>query len=228
MGSEATAPVDLRAYVAALEAALTRARGREIALVGHEFVLAQAWHAAGVPLELVLQTLSEHATKVRAPSLEYLRRHVEARVRRSRSPLAPNAPAPHPEEVPGAGVAPAAVGVARDWLARLRAWLAGQEAVRGPDARSGALRERVETLAAWLQAAPEAHAIDAALEALDDDVSGMALHVCGAATLERFRAEAARSVARQRGRLDERALEEALARYVRRRARAACDVPERG
>lgn len=213
---------DLSTYVAALESALTRARGRAITLVGHEFALARAWHAAGVPLELVLQTLSEQSTALRAPSLGYLRRQVEARVRRAHARPAPHRP------TPAGGGAPAAVETARAWLTRLRDWLTEQTALHGADARLGSLRARVQALGAWLDELPEARALEEALEALDEAVSGLALVVCGEATLERFRAEAARSVRRQRGRLDERALEEALARYVRRRARTACGVPERG
>jgi hypothetical protein len=210
---------DLTAYVAAIEAALARGRGRDVALSGRDFALARTWHAGGVPLAVVLATVGEHfAAGHGGHSLAYLRRHVEARARRSRATQAVGATKARPRDD---------VAVARDWLARLRAWLdarAGDAtAFHALRAHAGALARRLEAPA--LEPPDE---LDAALAALDDALSEAALGACGEEAAARFRAEAARAVGRQRGRLDETALEAALRRYVRRRARAAWDVPERG
>lgn len=216
------APDDTRlsSYITALEAGLTRARGRDVAVVGRDFELARSWYAAGVPVSLVLSTLEEQRTAgYTGHSLEYLRPHVEARARRSFLRRAAP-PAAKPAAADGG------IEAARDWLARVRAWLDGPAAA---PASLETLRGTVDALARRLAAAPALapDELGAALDALDSQLTAAALLGCDDALLARFRAEAHRTAERQRGRVDPRALERALERYVARRARAAREVPER-
>jgi len=175
----------------------------------------------------VLATLAEHFAAGRGGhSLAYLRRHVEARAKRSRATQADSATTGGAEGAAALAGSRADVGDARDWLARLRAWLD----THASDALSpfAALRGRASALAERLEARalPTASELDAALDALDDALSEAALGACGD-DAARFRAEAARAMARQRGRLDAATLDAALRRYVRRRARETWDVPAR-
>lgn len=221
------APDDLEAYVAAVEGALTRLRGRVVELTGRDFALARGWHAAGVPVETVVATLEEHFAAGRGgQSLTYLRRQVEARAGRSRAtPAGGAATATAPARAAGSRDD---VDAARDWLARLHAWL--DTRAGDPATRWAAIRGHERALTRRLEAPrfPTAAELEAALGTLDEALSEAALRACGVAAAARFRAEAARAVARQRGRLDEAALEAALRRYVRRRARETWAVPERG
>ncbi len=201
--------VDLQTYVAAIEASLTRARGRECALSPHDFALARAWHAAGVALALVVDLVEREGAPAR--SLAYLRRRIEAAAKRS----AVNA-APRTDEAAVIASCDDGSGAARAWLERLLRWL---------DERPRAEFEETRTLAAALV---ERSALESgALRELDDALTAAALRACGATQLALFRQEAARAAARQRGQLDDAALEEALQRYERRRARELLGVPER-
>ncbi len=211
---------DLRAYVAALEAAFTRARGREHVLSPHDFALARAWHASGVPLALVLDEVAR--TSPQAGSLAYLRRGVEARAKTSATAGA--AAALQTAPAPAAPSERADLAAARAWLDGLRVWLAAPEA----SAEFGALRASVASLDDDLSHEPPPDVLRSSLAALDVALAEAALRACGPARVAHFRQEAARAVARQRGRLDDEALEEALRRYERRRARELLGIPERG
>ncbi len=201
--------VDLQAYVAAIEAALTRARGRECALSPHDFALARAWHAAGVALALVVDLVARDGAQAR--SLAYLRRRIEAAAKRSAVSAAPDA------DVTVADV-PSDDGLSatRAWLGRLLRWLDERPRAEFEDAR------------ALASALVQRSALEpSALRELDDALTAAALRACGDRQLALFRQEAARAVARQRGQLDDRALEEALRRYECRRARELLGLPER-
>lgn len=210
---------ELSAYVTALEAAFTQARGREQVLSPHDFALARAWHAAGIPLALVVDEMARGGR--RANSLAYLRRGVEARAKLSATAGATAPARTAPTVSPGR----ADLELGLDWLARLRAWLAAPERSAAFDdvaARASALDAR------QVDAPPSPEELRASLGDLDEALTQAALRVCGPGQVARFRQEAARSVARQRGRLDDAALEDALRRYERRRARETLGLPERG
>ncbi len=57
------------------------------------------------------------------------------------------------------------------------------------------------------------------LREIDDDVSAAVVHALSPSDLEEFRDEAARAIERHRGRVDEEALSDAMARYTLQRAR---------
>lgn len=201
--------VDLHAYVAAIEAALTRARGRECALSPHDFALARAWHAAGVALALVVDLVEREGAQAR--SLAYLRRRIDAAAKRAAVRAAPHADgavlgAPNDD----------GVDAVRAWLGRLLRWI---------DERPRAEFDGARALASAFVERPALE--PAALRELDDALTAAALRACGDTQLALFRQEAARAAARQRGQLDDEALEEALRRYERRRARELLGVPER-
>lgn len=81
MTSSPAEPEPLTAYLEALEAHLTRLRGREHVLSPPDFGLARTWHQAGVPLALVLSALDAAAAADRALSLAGVRREVESAFR---------------------------------------------------------------------------------------------------------------------------------------------------
>jgi hypothetical protein len=63
------------------------------------------------------------------------------------------------------------------------------------------------------------------LREIDDDVSEAVLHALAPSDLEEFREEAARAIERHRGRVDEDALSDAMARYTLQRARERLGLP---
>jgi hypothetical protein len=211
-------PSGLDGYVAALEAALTRLRGREVVLSAHDFALARAWQSAGWPVTWVLDEIAgSQARGERPSSLAYLRRRVEARARRSAGVV--------PPEESGAVAAPPGPDLqdaARAWSRALRSWLLGH----GAHGSAVALGARLDAFDAGLTHWTPVE-VQAGLAALDTALDETALALCGTERAAGFQREAARAVARQRGRLDDAALEAALARYERRRAREVLGAPER-
>ena len=63
------------------------------------------------------------------------------------------------------------------------------------------------------------------LREIDDDVSDAVLHALAPSDLEEFREEATRAIERHRGRVDEDALSDAMARYTLQRARERLGLP---
>lgn len=217
-----TASGDLEVYVATVEAAFTRLRGRVHELSPHDFGLCRAWFAAGVPLALVVGEIERAFTAGEdVSSLAYLKRRVDARA--ARSGALETAPATGTATAPEARGPRGDVAAARAWLARVGAWLGA----RGPDAFTR-VRAPVDALQGRLvEEPPDAATLEAALATLDAALDDAALTECGPRQAALFRRQAARAAARQRGRLDDAALEDALRRYERRRAREALGVPAR-
>lgn len=209
-----TEATSLERYLAVLEAAFTRLRGREHVLSARDFALVRTWHAAGWPVAWVLAEIERSASRSERPgSLEFLRRRVEARAARAAGVGGPPAGV---EDAPHDAPSTAAP---RTWSDALRAWLA----LRADHPACAPLPALLDAL----DAAETGDARQAALGALDRALDEIALVLCGPQAAATFRQEAARAAARQRGRLDDDALEAALRRYERRRARAALGVPER-
>jgi Arc/MetJ family transcription regulator len=63
------------------------------------------------------------------------------------------------------------------------------------------------------------------LREIDDDVSAAVVHALSPSDLAEFRDEAARAIERHRGRVDEEALHDAMARYTLQRARERLGLP---
>ena len=202
----------LEALVEAIEAALRSRRGREHVLSPRDFALARSWHEAGVPLATILVAID--AAFERDPdsaSLARCRRHVEE----------------------------LAAGATRE-----RPAVRATERASLPEVsdRLDALRERLEQLPGRVAALPLAELAEVSdlvavasrpnwdylrerLRRIDELVAGAAVDALAPADATALREEAARAAERHRGKVDERALEEAVERLVRQRARETMRLP---
>jgi hypothetical protein len=202
----------LEALVEAIEAALRARRGREHVLSPRDFALARGWHEAGVPLATILVAID--AAFERDPdgaSLARCRRHVE-------------------ELAAGA--------------TRARPAVRETERASLPEVsdRLDALRERLEQLPGRVAALPLAELAEVSdlvavasrpnwdylrerLRRIDELVAGAAVDALAPADATALREEAARAAERHRGKVDERALEEAVERLLRQRARETMRLP---
>jgi hypothetical protein len=202
----------LESYVEGIEASLRTRRGVEHVLSPREFALARAWHEAGIPLATVLVAFDSDPS---VSSLVLCRRRVEQ-----------------------LGTGASATGAA-----------GGREAGRPtlPDLadRLAALKEQLQSLPARAVALPLQEVCDAAdlvavasrpnwsyletrLRRIDDLVSAAALEALAPGELEGLRANAERAAARHRGHVDPAALQEAVERLVRQRARERLQLPRVG
>ncbi len=205
----------LLAYVEAIEGTLRARRGVEHTLAPRDFALARGWYEAGIPLASVLLAIDmAFEADPTVSSLTLVRRRVDE--------LA--APGPRPG------------GLARE-----------SERVSLPEVaeRLTALRERLLELPARAAAQPLAELEEVAdlvavasrpnwdylrarLRRVDDSVSGAALEALAPEEARAIRAEAERSAERHRGRVEPRALEEALSHFLRQRAREKLRLPRVG
>jgi len=203
----------LEAFVEAIEAAMRSRRGKEHVLSPRDFALARGWHEAGVPLATVLVAID--AAFERDPttaSLALVRRRVED----------------------------LASGAARGG----RALPLETERVTLPEVaeRLDALRERLEQLPGRAAALPLAELAEVSdlvavasrpnwdylrkrLQRIDELVAGAAVEALSPAQADALRGEAARAAGRHRGKVDERALDEAAERLLRQRARETLRLP---
>ena len=203
---------DLEAFVEAIEASLRSRRGREHVLSPRDFALARGWHEAGVALATVLVAID--AAFERDPDTASL-----ALCRR--------------------GVEELTAGTTR---ARLAARETERTTLPEVAERLDALRERLEELpgrAAALPLAELAEMIDLVavasrpnwdylrerLRRIDELVAGAAVEALGPKDAALLREEAARAAERHRGKVDERALAEAVERLLRQRARETMRLP---
>jgi hypothetical protein len=206
----------LESYVEGIEASLRTRRGVEHVLSPREFALARAWHEAGIPLATVLVAIDlAFDSDPSVSSLVLCRRRVEQ-----------------------LGTGASATGAA-----------GGREAGRPtlPDLadRLAALKEQLQSLPARAVALPLQEVCDAAdlvavasrpnwsyletrLRRIDDLVSAAALEALAPGELEGLRANAERAAARHRGHVDPAALQEAVERLVRQRARERLQLPRVG
>jgi hypothetical protein len=206
----------VEAYVEAIEGHLRARRGVDHILSPRDFALARAWHQAGVPLATVLVGIdlafdaSENVT-----SLAFCRRRIEALA--ASGPRLQARPAPPVESVPLAEV--------EQILATLAARLAGLRP--GPQACFEPPLRRIHEVRELLAVAsrPNWDYLREKLRDIDDDVSAAVLQSLAAEERDGYRAEAARAIERHRGRLDEAALEDAVARFTVHRARERLGLP---
>jgi hypothetical protein len=207
---------DLDAYVAAIEAHLRARRGQDHALATRDFALARRWSQAGVPLATVLVGIDRaFETGERVSSLAFCRRFVEELV--AAGPRPQTRPSPAPEPVP----LPDLEQMLQALLDRLSALRPGPMACFEPPLRK--IAEVRDLLA--VAARPNWDYLRGKLREIDDDVSAAALQALPHAEAEACRADAARAVERHRGRLDEAALQDAMARYTIQRARERFGLP---
>jgi hypothetical protein len=204
---------ELEAYVEAIESAFRARRGKDQALAPRDFALARGFFDAGVPLATVLVALD--AAFERDPgtaTLAALRRRIEE--------LAP----------PGAGTGPRAVREAAsqslpelaerlDGLRERLLELPGR-ATALPLAELGELADLVA-----VSSRPNWEYLRERLRRLDDLVAAAAIDALTTEQQAALRDETRRAAERQRGKVDERALDEATARLYRQRARETLKLP---
>jgi len=211
--SEAARDPALEAFVEAIEALFRARRGREHVLAPRDFALARGFYEAAVPLAAVLVAIDAAFDRDPATaSLAPCRRRVEE--------LAP----------PGSG-------------------RAGRDSERAslPEVseRLDALRERLLELPGRAVALPLAELAELAdlvavasrpnwdylrerLRRLDELVGSAAGEALSQEQAAALRSETERAAERHRGRVDERALQEATSRLFRQRARETLRLPRVG
>jgi Arc/MetJ family transcription regulator len=207
---------DVQAYVEAIEAHLRARRGVEHILSPRDFALARAWHEGGVPLATVLVGMDrafESASNV--TSLAFCRRWVDELA--AAGPRPQLRPAPPPESVPLKEVE----GLLTTLLEKLGSVKPPAGAAFEPPLRK--IREIQELIS--VASRPNWSYLREKLREIDDDVSAAVLEALAPADLEEFRVEAARAIERHRGRVDEDALSDAMARYTLQRARERLGLP---
>ena len=204
---------ELEAYVEAIETTMRARRGVDHVLSPREFALARGWHDAGIPLATVLVAIDlAFDAEPSVTSLAFCRRRVEQ----------------------------LAAGATRGGGA------AGHEASRPslPELteRMDDLRTRLQDLPPRAAALPLNEVMEVAdlvavasrpnwdylaerLSHIDELVTAAALEALEADVLDGLRAEARSAAARHEGRVDPRALEDAVERRVRQRAREKLKLP---
>jgi hypothetical protein len=203
----------LESFVEDIEGALKGLRGVDRALSPREFALARGWYEAGVPMATVLLALDlAFEADPSISSLAPCRRRVEQLARGATHGARPTGHEGGRPSLPDLGER---LGELRQGLTTLpprAAALALQEVAEVSDLVAVASRPNWDYLAERLERIDELVST-AAVEALDLD------------DLEELRAEADRSAERHRGRVDQRALDEAVQRLVRQRARERLELP---
>lgn len=208
--------VALEAYVEAIESHFRARRGSEHVLSPRDFALARAWHQAGVPLATVLVGLDRAFDSAEdVTSLTFCRRRVEELL--AAGPRPQVRPMPPGESVPLAELADI-LGALLERLHDLRP---------GPEACFDLPLRRIQEVRDLISVAarPNWDFLRRQLREIDDDVSAAALQTLSAEQRAEFGAEAERAVARQRGRVDEAAIEDARTRYLLLRARERLGLP---
>ena len=203
----------LEAFVDAIEAALRARRGKEHVLSPQDFALARSWHAAGVPLASVLVAID--AAFEKDPSTSSL-----ARCRRRVEELAAGGAgraASGPDR--GGGGSLPELGERLDALHERLLELPGRVAAL-PLAELDAVRDLVA-----VASRPNWDYLRERLRKIDALVSQAAVEALPGPAAAALREETTRAADRHRGKVDERALEEAASRLLRQRAREALRLP---
>jgi hypothetical protein len=211
------APADrdagVEAFVEAIEAAMRARRGKEHVLSPRDFALARGWHEAGVSLAAVLVAIDAAFEKDPATaSLALVRRRVEelalgtARV-----------PGALPRETERASLPEVA-----ERLFELRARLEELpgKAAALPLAEVAAVSDLVA-----VASRPNWDYLRTRLRRIDDLVAAAAVEALSPAEAASLKGEAQRAAERHRGKVDERALAEAVERLLRQRSRETLRLP---
>ncbi|HEY7921636.1 MAG TPA: hypothetical protein VII62_00555 [Vicinamibacteria bacterium] len=212
--SEATRDPELEGFVEAIEAAFRARRGKDQALAPRDFALAKGFFEAGVPLATVLVAID--AAFERDPqtaSLAVVRRRVEE--------LAPPGSASKAARE-SAGANLPEVGERLDSLRERLLELPGRAAAL-PLAELGELADLVA-----VSSRPNWDYLRERLRRLDDLVAAAAVDALTSEQAAVLNDETARAADRQRGKVDEHALQEATARLFRQRARETLRLPRVG
>jgi hypothetical protein len=202
----------LEAYVEAIEAVLRVRRGVEHTLSSRDFALARGWFDAGVPLATVLVGIDlAFDAESSVSSLAFCRRRVE-------------------ELAAGLARTPSALGEAeRMNLPELGEVLAAlhERLLQLPRGAAALPALKVQGLRDLVSVAsrPNWEHLRERLREVDELVSAAAVEALEAAEARSLRAEAARLGERHRGRVDARALADAVERLVRQRARERLRLP---
>jgi hypothetical protein len=210
-----TSDLALEAYVEAIEAHLKARRGTDHVLSPRDFALARTWHDASVPLATVLVGIDRAFETGEVTSLSYCRRRIEELI--ASGPRPHSRPSPPAETVPLQEVATILGGLAES-LVRLSA---SRRAVFEPPLRK---IHEVQDLVS-VASRPNWDYLRAKLREIDDDVSAAVLEALPPDELEAFRGEAARSIERLKGRVDEASLSDAVTRYTVQRGRERLGLP---
>jgi hypothetical protein len=202
----------LEAFIDAIEAALRARRGKDHALSPRDFALARGWYEAGVALATVLVAIE--AAFEKDPSTSSL-----ARCRRRVDELAAGAArtGATPRETDKTSLPEVAERL--EALHERLEQLPGR-AVALPLVELAEVRDLVA-----VASRPNWSYLRERLRHIDDLVSEAAVEALSSAEAAALQAETARAAARHRGRVDESALEEAVRRLLRQRARETLRLP---
>jgi hypothetical protein len=203
----------LESFVAGLEGALRTHRGVDHTLSPREFALARSWYESGVSLAIVLLALDlAFDADPSISSLTFCRRRVEQLARGT-------APGGRPT---GHEAGRPSLSELGERLMALRQQLADLP----PRATALPLQE-VEEVADLVAVAarPNWDYLTERLERIDELVSAAALEALQPHEIETLRTEALGTAERHRGRVDPRALDDAVDRLVRQRAREHLQLP---
>jgi len=204
----------LESFVQSIEDHLRARRGVEHILSPRDFALARAWCTGGVPLATVLVGMDRaFESGADVTSLAYCRRWVEA--------LAAAGPAPALRPAPAAESVP--LGEVGELLEQLAEQLGRVQPRPGFDPPLRTIREVQDLLA--VAARPNWSYLRTKLREIDDLVSRAALQALNDTERQELQEEGQRAVERHRGKVDEAALTDALARFTLQRARERFSLP---
>lgn len=202
----------LEAFVEAIEQVFRTRRGVDHALSPREFALARGWFEGGIPLATVLVAIDlAFDSEPSVSSLTFCRRRVEQLAAGTASGPGSSYEAGRPSLLE-----------LSERLSALRKRLLELP----PRAAALALVEVEETenLVA-VASRPNWPYLEQRLVRIDEAVSAAAVEALSGDELSALRAQAARAAERHRGRVDPRALEDAVERLVRQRAREKLQLP---
>jgi hypothetical protein len=211
--SEAERDPELEAFVEAIESAFRARRGKDHALAPRDFALARGFFEAGVPLATVLVAVD--AAFERDPQTATL-----AVVRRRVEELAPVGAGRAARESERSSLPE--VGERLDTLRERLLELPGRAAAL-PLAELGELADLVA-----VSSRPNWDYLRERLRRLDDLVAAAAVDALTPEQEAALKDETASAAQRQRGKVDEHALQEATARLYRQRARETLRLPRVG
>jgi hypothetical protein len=212
--TEETGPDEgLTAYIEAIEAAFRTRRGKDHALTPRDFALAKSWFQSGVPLATVLVGLDvAFESDPNVSSLAYCRRRVEEIA---------------PPSARRAGLESDRVSILdlQETLTALKERLLElpRKSFALPLVKVAEVLDLVT-----VAAKPNWEYLRGKLREIDAEVEAQALDALPPEDAAGVRAEAQRAAERQKGRVDPVALEQAVGRLARQRARERLKIPRVG